>query len=171
MCHCGDIQCSLLVRQYFKLLIISISEFRHVICSHVHLMTLHRRFRLLRKSAVIPHYETINFEKRGHARLPFQLPTEYSRTSSFRPRFGHTVNISERGILVRLPEKINLGENLLVKVYFDMDFGLHFIKTLAEVVWLDDTEETKKGFRCGLEFLEMSNENQKKLEKFIKSFF
>ena len=134
-------------------------------------MTMDRRFRILRKNEVIPPCETINFEKRMHPRLPFQLPTEYSRMGSFITRFGHTVNICERGILVRLPEKINLGENLLVKVYFDMDFGLHCIKTLAEVVWLDGLEEKKREFRCGLEFREMSNENWKTLEKFIRSFF
>jgi hypothetical protein len=131
---------------------------------------MNRRFKIMRKKEVTPHCEDINFEKRKHPRLPFQLPTEYSRIGSSNTRIGHTVNICERGILVRLPEKMSLGENLRVKVYFDMDFALHSINTLAEVVWLEGLEEKKKETRCGLEFLEMSNEHRKRLEKFIKSF-
>ena len=125
----------------------------------------------MKKNAVIPKFKAMNIEKRRCLRLPFQLPTEYSRVDSFITRFGHTVNICEGGILVRLPEKLKLGENLRVKIYFDMDFDLYSIEASAKVVWLDGLEQKKKENWFGLEFIEMSNEDLEKFEKFIKSYF
>jgi hypothetical protein len=38
--------------------------------------------------------------------------------TSSKTRPGHTVNVSEDGLMVSLSEQIDIGENLFVKLYF-----------------------------------------------------
>jgi len=85
-------------------------------------------------------------------------------------RYGHTVNICEEGILICLPEKYAVGDNLWVKIFFNMDFDCVCIDTRTEVVWLGNLEQMEKEYICGLKFIEVSDGDLKKLKKFLKRF-
>jgi len=116
-----------------------------------------------------PRYGTVNFEKRKHPRFNVDLPVEYGR-ADVSVRQGHATNASEGGLLVCLPEKIEIGKHLRLKIFFTMGSDLHTVETLVEVVWTDIHLGQDWGdYRTGVRFVEISTEDMSKLKKFLKN--
>ena len=116
-----------------------------------------------------PRYGTVNFEKRKHPRFSVDLPAEYNR-SNFSAKQGHATNASEGGLLLYLPEHIEIGSHLKLKLFFSMSSELHNIETLVEVVWTDMHLGKDWGeHRTGVRFVEISAEDMGKLMNFLKS--
>ncbi len=97
------------------------------------------------------------------------MPTEYSYKDSSQARFGHTINICEEGVVICIREKYEVGENLRVRIFFNMDSDCVFIEARTVVVWRD-MEQREKENVYGLKFMEMSSGDMKKLKMFLKSF-
>jgi c-di-GMP-binding flagellar brake protein YcgR len=115
------------------------------------------------------HYGTVNFEKRKHPRFSVDLPVEYLRTDLFADH-GRVMNASEGGLLLYLPEQMEIGTHLRLKLFFTMGSELNAIETLAEVVWVDVHLEKDWGdYRTGVRFVEISTEHMGKLKNFLKS--
>jgi len=53
-------------------------------------------------------YGTVNFEKRKHPRFSVDLPVEYSR-ANLSADHGRVMNASEGGLLLYLPEQMEIG--------------------------------------------------------------
>ena len=116
-----------------------------------------------------PHYGTVNFEKRKHPRFSVDLPAEYNRTD-VSIKQGHATNASEGGLLLYLPEQIEIGKHLRLKLFFSMGSELHTIETLVEVVWTDIHLGKDWGdYRTGVRFVEISAEHMGKLRNFLRS--
>jgi len=114
-------------------------------------------------------YGTVNFEKRKHPRFDVDLPVEYSRTD-LAVYHGRVINVSEGGLLVYLPEKMEVGQHLRMKIFFSSDFGLHTIETVTKVVWLDIHLEKDWGdYRTGVRFVDISLEDLNNLKNFFRS--
>ncbi len=114
-------------------------------------------------------YGTVNFEKRKHPRFSVDLPAEYSRVD-FSAKQGHVSNASEGGLLLYLPEKIEIGNYLKLKLFFSTGSQLNTIETLVEVVWTDlHLGEDSGDYRTGVRFFEISEEDMSKLRAFLKS--
>ena len=114
-------------------------------------------------------YGTVNFEKRKHPRFSVDLPAEYNRTDPY-VKQGHATNASEGGLLLYLPEQIEIGKHLRLKLFFSMGSILHTIETLVEVVWTDIHLGKDWGdYRTGVRFVEISVEDMDKLKNFLKS--
>ena len=114
-------------------------------------------------------YGTVNFEKRKHPRFDVDLPVEYSRTD-LAVYHGRVINVSEGGLLVYLPEKMEVGQHLRMKIFFSSDFGLHTIEMVTEVVWLDIHLEKDWGdYRTGVRFVDISLEDLNNLKIFFRS--
>ena len=116
-----------------------------------------------------PRYGTVNFEKRKHPRFNIDLPVEYSRTDIF-VKHGRAVNVSEGGLLLYLPEKMEIGQHLALKLFFTSDFELDTIDTFVEVSWRDiHLDEGWGDYRTGVRFVEISTEDMGKLKNFLRS--
>jgi c-di-GMP-binding flagellar brake protein YcgR len=116
-----------------------------------------------------PRYGTVNFEKRKHPRFSVDLPAEYNR-ADLSVKQGHATNASEGGLLLYLPEQIEIGNYLKLKLFFSMDSELQTIETLVEVVWTDIHLGKDWGdYRTGVRFTEISAEDISKLRSFLKS--
>src|SRR4030067_1888797 len=76
-------------------------------------------------------------EKRRHNRIFLCLPMEYSFPESSCPRFAHTVDICEDGLLMYVLGKLEIGQDLRVKVYYDSASGIDCIEALGEVIRVD----------------------------------
>jgi hypothetical protein len=114
-------------------------------------------------------YGTVNFEKRKHPRFDVDLPVEYSRTD-LAVYHGRVINVSEGGLLVYLPEKMEVGQHLRMKIFFSSDFGLNTIEIVTEVVWLDIHLEKDWGdYRTGVRFVDISLEDLNNLKIFFRS--
>ena len=114
-------------------------------------------------------YGTVNFEKRKHPRFSVDLPVEYGR-ADVSVKQGHAMNASEGGLLLYLPEQMEIGKHLRLKLFFTMGSELHAVETLVEVVWKDIHLGKDCGdYRTGVRFVEISTEDMSNLNEFLKN--
>jgi hypothetical protein len=115
------------------------------------------------KKGVLPH------ERRKHHRFFVELPLDYSRKGG-RGDFGGIVqNASEEGVLVHLPEKLDIGELLKIEIYFAKGLELNAIQGIAKVVWSDlAAGESWREHRYGLEFQSIQKGTLQKLKNLLK---
>jgi len=115
-----------------------------------------------------PHYAIVNFERRRHPRFNIDLPIEYSLIESPISRPGRASNVSEGGLLVYFPEKIEIGQHLQLKLFFPSGSALNSIELQAEVVWIDIYLEKGWGdYRSGLRFIDITSDDLTKLKNFL----
>jgi c-di-GMP-binding flagellar brake protein YcgR len=114
-------------------------------------------------------YGIVNFEKRKHPRFSVDLPVEYSRTDLFVDQ-GRVMNASEGGLLLYLPDQMEIGNHLRLKLFFTMGSELKAVETLVAVVWVDLHLGKDWGdYRTGVRFVEISTEDMEKLMGFLRS--
>ena len=114
-------------------------------------------------------YGTVNFEKRKHPRFSVDLPVEYSRADQLSEQ-GYAINASEGGLLLHLPEQMEMGNRLRLKLFFTVGSELNTIETVVEVVWVDMPLRKDRGdYRTGVSFVEISTGDMDKLKNFLKS--
>ena len=78
---------------------------------------------------------------------------DYSRTESKEILGGIVANASEGGLLVYLPEKIEIGTLLKIEIFFVKGLELDTIKAIGKVVWSDLAAMESWGeYRYGLQF-------------------
>jgi len=117
-----------------------------------------------------PRYGTVNFERRKYPRFNVDLPIEYYRIDSSVSHAGRGLNISEGGLLIYFPEKMDLSQYLRVKLFLPLGSKLSAIEVLAEVAWTDiHLGEGWGDYRCGVRFVDISPEDMTKLKNFIAS--
>ena len=115
------------------------------------------------------HYGTVNLERRRHPRFNVELPIEYARID-LAVKNGRAVNASEGGLLLYLPEQMEIGRHLKLKLFFTSGSGLTGIEMLVEVVWVDIHLEKEWGdYRTGVRFVDISVEDLIKLKDFLKA--
>jgi c-di-GMP-binding flagellar brake protein YcgR len=112
----------------------------------------------------------VNFERRKHPRISVDLPIEYSLVEdSSLNRTARAANASEGGLLVYLPEPVQIGQTLKVKIYFSIP-KMQEVNLRAEVAWVDTRlGEKPVEYRAGLKFHEISPEDLEKLSFFLKT--
>ncbi len=116
------------------------------------------------------HYGIVNFERRKHPRFNIDLPIEYSLLASPVSHAGRALNVSEGGLLIYLPEKVELNQFLQLRLFFPSGSEMTKIELIAEVVWMDIHLGADWGdYRCGVRFAEISPEDLTKLKRFLQS--
>jgi hypothetical protein len=111
----------------------------------------------------------VNFEKRKCPRFIIDLPIEFHPITSPISYYGLAINASEGGLLLYLPERIETGQSLRVKIFFSSGNGLNAIEALTEVLWKDILMEKGWGeYRCGVKFIDISSEDMTKLKPFLR---
>jgi len=114
-------------------------------------------------------YGTVNIEKRKYPRFNIDLPIEYARSDLF-VKHGRAINASEGGLLLYLPEQMEIGQHLRLKVFFSSGSELNKIETLVEVVWMDIYLGKEWGdYRVGVRFVDISPEDFSNLKNFLRS--
>jgi c-di-GMP-binding flagellar brake protein YcgR len=117
-----------------------------------------------------PRIGIINFERRKHPRFNVDLPVEYTRLESTLRQTGRALNASEGGLLIYFPERMEIGQQLRVKLYFSAGTDLESVECFVEVVWVDiHLGESWGDHRSGVKFLDVSSEDLNKIRKFLKS--
>ena len=122
------------------------------------------------ENRVKPRYGIVNFERRKYPRFSIHLPIEYSRTDSL-AHPGQATNIGEGGLLVYLPENVELGQHLRLRLFFaSISESLHTMEVLAEVVWrTSEPSEVGKNYSCGVKFIDARPMDMNKLNTFLES--
>jgi len=106
--------------------------------------------------------------RRKFPRFLLNLPLEYSSLDSNISHPGHAEDASEEGLKIYLPERLRVGENLRIKIFFAIGSELQAIESTTQVVWADFRPD-EKGNRYGVKFLDISSENSEKWRQFLDS--
>jgi len=106
-------------------------------------------------------------EERKHPRFLLNLPIEYALVDSDVRQTGYTFNTSEGGLMVNLPEELEAGQLLKIRIFFSWGPDISSIEILCQIVWADHAPGDE-GYRSGVKFLELSGEDLNKLILFMK---
>jgi len=109
-------------------------------------------------------------EKRRFPRSNVDLQVKYSRTNLFF-KHGRAANVSEGGLLVCLPEKMDIGHHLVLKLFFPLRSGLNVIETVVRVVWMDVhlRKDWAWDYRFGVRFEDISEADRIVLKNFLSN--
>jgi len=108
-------------------------------------------------------------DKRKHARFNVELPLDYSRTEGEETYGGIVANASEGGVLVYLPERIEVGALLKIEIIYVRGLELDTIKATARVVWSDLTNMENWGeHRYGLQFQNIEENDFGRLKMILR---
>ena len=111
----------------------------------------------------------LSIEKRKYPRYNVELPISYSRVDDKELLGGIVANASEGGILVYLPERMELGAVLKVEIFYLRDLELGAIQAIAKAVWSDLTIKGNFGeYRYGLEFQYIDEKDYNRLLALLK---
>jgi len=116
-----------------------------------------------------PRFGIVNFERRKYPRFSIDLPIEYYQIDTPTGHYGRAANISEGGLLIYLPEKVEIGQHLKLRLFLASLSEFHSIEVLAKVVWMETRMKEGLGYPCGVKFIDISSENLTRLEEFLKS--
>jgi c-di-GMP-binding flagellar brake protein YcgR len=115
-------------------------------------------------------YGVANLERRRSPRFPIRLAIEYSRANSAINQTGQTVDASEGGLQILLPEQMEIGQKLNMKLVVSSGSKLNSVEVLAEVVWINtQLGEGERLYRAGVRFINISREGMTKLKDFLAS--
>ncbi len=71
--------------------------------------------------------------------------------------------------MLYLPERLEIGQQLSLKLFFPSGTGLETVQTLVQVVWTDIQLPGNGDIRTGVCFAEISKEDLEKLTTFLNS--
>ena len=109
------------------------------------------------------------FEKRKHPRFSVELPLDYSLIDGKEIHGGIVANASQGGILVYLPERIEIGTLLKIEIFYVKGLELDTIKANAKVVWSDLAAVESWGeHRYGLQFQSIDEKDFSRLLNLLK---
>ena len=116
-----------------------------------------------------PHFGTVNFERRRQLRISTDLPAEYWHVENPDNHPGRLLNASEGGLLLYLPEKIEAGQNLKVRLFIGPILELEPIDAFVQVVWNELHWGQNGHYRTGVEFVNISPVDMDKLRSFLNT--
>ncbi len=108
-------------------------------------------------------------ERRRYPRYSISLPLEYWQTDDA-CRGGIVGNLSEGGLLIYSLQDMSVGEELNVRIFFPNGYEFDGIRATGKIVWGDRHYETDwKGYKHGLQFVHISEEDRQKLVNLLRS--
>jgi hypothetical protein len=109
-------------------------------------------------------------ERRKHPRRDIKLVLEYWEAHGTCHE-GLVCNLSETGLLIHFTHDIPIGGRLNVRIYFSDGSKLGNFQGIARVVWKQPhCESGSVGYKCGLEFIFLTLENQRKLIELLDRY-
>ena len=106
-------------------------------------------------------------EKRKFPRVRADFGVQYKiKDSDSPPIKAVSVNIGERGIMMKIPKKLDMGTILELKITLPSPHVI--ISSLGRVVYvLDNYWDEYPPYRCGVEFLELKEKDRETVRKFV----
>ena len=102
-------------------------------------------------------------EKRRYHRHSITLILEYWDTYGSR-HGGLAGNVSGTGLLIYSIQDMTIGSQLNLKVFFSNGYELDSFNVIAKAIWKElHCEKGWQGYKYGLEFIQISQEDQRKL--------
>ena len=111
---------------------------------------------------------SVTSEKRKHPRFNVDLPIKYGRTNLLF-KYARVVNASQGGLLLRLPEEMEIGQHLALKLFFPSQSELNTIKASVRVVWTDlhMRKDWSWDYQTGVRFVDMDTGDMTIFKNFL----
>jgi c-di-GMP-binding flagellar brake protein YcgR len=107
-------------------------------------------------------------DRRKYSRVHIDLPLEYRVKYDARAHGGIVVDASESGFLIYSTENIPIGTKLKIAVLFSAEYELAEFEVFAEIIWKNaDAEKAEEGYQYGLRFVQVLEEDYRKLGKLL----
>jgi c-di-GMP-binding flagellar brake protein YcgR len=107
-------------------------------------------------------------DRRKYPRVHIDLPLEYRVKYDARAHGGIVVDASESGFLIYSTENIPIGTKLKIAVLFSAEYELAEFEVFAEIIWKNaDAEKAEEGYQYGLRFVQVLEEDYRKLGKLL----
>jgi c-di-GMP-binding flagellar brake protein YcgR len=127
------------------------------------------KFNQIKQSSSQSKMGVLAIEKRKYPRFSVELPLNYSRTDGEKALGGMVANASEGGLLVYLPERIEIGALLKIEILYVKGLELDTIRAVAKVVWCDLAARESWGeHRYGLQFQYIDQKDFSQLTTLLK---
>jgi len=111
-------------------------------------------------------------ERRKHQRYLIDLPLNFQTTENSNIYPGLSINASETGLLIQTFKDMPIGLRLNIELLFTEGFELSNLEGMAQIIWKDHyVWSDYKGYKYGLQFVQISNENYKKLRLLLENLF
>ena len=111
-------------------------------------------------------------ERRKHQRYLIDLPLNFQTTENSIICSGLSINASETGLLIQTFKDMPIGIRLKIELLFVEEFELSNLQGMAQIIWKDHyVWSDYKGYKYGLQFVQISNENFKKLKFLLEDLF
>ena len=111
----------------------------------------------------------LSVEKRKHPRYSVELPLSYCRVDDKELFGGMVANASGGGVLVYLPERMEIGAVLKIEIFYLKGLELDAIEAIIKVVWNDLATKGSLGeHRYGLEFQYIDEKDYHRLLALLK---
>lgn len=108
-------------------------------------------------------------EKRRYPRYTAEFPLDYSRIDDKGTYGGMVANVSEGGLLVYLPQRMEIGAVLKIEILYVQGLEFNTIKAIAKIVWSDLAAKESYGeYRYGLQFLHIEEKEFDRLINLLK---
>ena len=110
-------------------------------------------------------------EKRKFLRIPLNVKVKYDVLKGLPQRTGETrsKNVSTGGICLTVPEKIDIGTLLRLKL--SLQGKDDFITVKGKVVWVEEFSinhtSDHKAYDCGIEFVDVDPQFQKDISRYL----
>jgi c-di-GMP-binding flagellar brake protein YcgR len=103
-------------------------------------------------------------DRRKHRRILIDLPFEYRQINNSKSHFGCARDISEGGLLLYLPEEVQVGHRLNLFIFSG---ELKCIEAIVEVVWKEGRSRKNKDYPVGVKFVNISWDSVDKIKKIL----
>jgi tetratricopeptide (TPR) repeat protein len=117
---------------------------------------LGRQNEMLKEKERNPLWGPAYFKKRRYPRFSINLPVIYRQNKNFKSKPCHAVDISKGGLQLNVSEKIEVGQNLKLKIFIDARLESNSIETDVQVVWKGINPQGS-GYRMGVRFVDISS--------------
>jgi len=106
-------------------------------------------------------------EKRKFLRVRIDFGLKYKIKDSPSPLIkAVSVNIGEGGIMMKIPEKLDIGTILELKITLPSPHVT--MSSLGKVIYVSDNYwDEYPPYRCGIEFLELKKKDREPIRKFV----
>ena len=111
-------------------------------------------------------------ERRKHERYLVDLPLNFQTTENSNICTGLSINASETGLLIQTFKDMPIGIRLRLELLFAKGFELSNLQGMVQIVWKDHhVWSDYKGYKYGLQFVHITNENYQKLKLLLQNVF
>ena len=128
--------------------------------------------KILRPNSVYRPVKEYFKDRRKYPRVHIDLPLEYRVKYDARAHGGIVIDASESGFLIYSTEDIPIGTKLKMAVLFSAEYELTTFEVFAEIIWKNaDVEKEEEGYQYGLRFVQVLEEDYRKLGKLLSGRF